>query len=653
MGQVRLIRLTLRNFKGLQHFVFEPDGRNTAVFGDNGTGKTTLFDGFNWLLFGKDSLNRADFEIKCLDASGEAAHGLEHEVEAALTIEHFPDITLRKVLTEKWVKKRGSATSEFTGHQVAHFVDGVPRTEKEYKEIVSRIADETTFKLLTNPRYFSEHMKWPDRRKTLLDVCGDISDADVIASDPQLLGISEMLGTRTLEDHRKVLASRRSAINEQLRDLPARISENQGMITANDADPEAVKAELRKLSDRKSKLQQDVVTAKTGGAVAAKTKELREVESQILVIDGKASEAKLKYMDGKRTELARARLELDGIPKSRAGIEVNDTKIAGYKTEMEVLRNEWFAIDAQKFEYNAEGCTCPTCGQQLPENKIAEARAKAEADFNQRKADKLKKINSDGNQYKLFIKRLTLENQDMEAKLGAGKTRIGELQALIAKLEADIEHPPLKETPPEWSELAAKKSALESEISELQLGSHDLVDELQGKIAELDTQIQQFNTILGQIENNKKAAARIEQLKSDERRLAGDYEQVERELFLCEAFIKQKVSLLTEKINSRFRITRFKLFEQQINGGISECCEATLNGVPYSGNLSNSERLRVGLDIISTLSEAYGQFLPVFADNAESTTQFPEMQSQMIRLYVSEPDKALRIELEAAHAKAA
>ncbi|MEF3310396.1 ATP-binding protein, partial [Paenibacillus sp. GYB004] len=70
MKKILLDSLTIRNFKGFREFVLMANGGNLDVYGDNATGKTTLFDGFTWHLFGKDSTNSTTFEIKELDPAG-------------------------------------------------------------------------------------------------------------------------------------------------------------------------------------------------------------------------------------------------------------------------------------------------------------------------------------------------------------------------------------------------------------------------------------------------------------------------------------------------------------------------------------------------------------------------------------------------------
>ena len=183
---MKLLSLKLSNFQGIKEFHLEPNGEDITVLGANATGKTTLFNSFTYLLFGKDSLGASSFEIKNLDAAGNAEHGLNHEVEAVLLNGLNQKITLRKVYKESWVKKRGSAEKVLTGHTIDYFLNGVPTKAGEYSSAIAQMADEQLFKLLTNPKYFNEQLHWQKRREVLLDVCGNISDSDVIASDPHL-----------------------------------------------------------------------------------------------------------------------------------------------------------------------------------------------------------------------------------------------------------------------------------------------------------------------------------------------------------------------------------------------------------------------------------------------------------------------------------
>jgi hypothetical protein len=139
------------------------------------------------------------------------------------------------------------------------------------------------------------------------------------------------------------------------------------------------------------------------------------------------------------------------------------------------------------------------------------------------------------------------------------------------------------------------------------------------------------------------ADARTPELSNEERDLAHEVERIESELHLLERFTRAKVHLLEEKINAKFDLARFKLFQDQINGGLEETCHTTYQGVPYD-SLTHGARLNVGLDIINTLAEHYDFAPPVFVDNAESVTSILPTRGQAIKLVVSSTDPKLRIE---------
>ena len=52
------------------------------------------------------------------------------------------------------------------------------------------------------------------------------------------------------------------------------------------------------------------------------------------------------------------------------------------------------------------------------------------------------------------------------------------------------------------------------------------------------------------------------------------------------------------------------------------------------------------MDVISTIAEHYGVKVPLVVDNAESVTSMLNIDTQVIRLVVSENDKELRVVYE-------
>ena len=141
------------------------------------------------------------------------------------------------------------------------------------------------------------------------------------------------------------------------------------------------------------------------------------------------------------------------------------------------------------------------------------------------------------------------------------------------------------------------------------------------------------------------AKERMEALRQEARESGQQLEELDKLLFLCDEFSRCKVRYIEDQINGRFRLVRWKLFQEQVNGGLADCCEATVDGVPYR-SMNNGSRVNAGLDVIRTLSEHYGMRVPLFIDNAESVTGLLPVGSQTVRLVVSAGDKKLRCEYE-------
>jgi DNA repair exonuclease SbcCD ATPase subunit len=651
---MKLLRLRLRNFKGTKEFILETQGHNVNVFGDNASGKTTLQDAFLWVLFDKDSANRKDFAIKTLDANGQELHGLEHSVEAVLELDNGKRITLRKVFTEKWTKKRGSASPVFTGHTTDYFIDGVPVQKKEYDARIAEIADEAIFKLLTSPTYFNEQLHWTERRKILLQVCGDVSDEDVIASDNSLARLPEILQGRKLDDHRKVIQARRAEINKELDRLPVRIDEiTRGLPDITDINAGIIPGQIADLKARIRAKNEEIARIEGGGQVAEKVKDLREVEARLLDIRTRHRSEVEDRTEARRRELRSIKdtisnLQRDIRDKERT-LEGNNRLIIEAEAKAAKLREEWYAVNGRQFEYSQDS-TCPTCGQPIPEEKLAAAREKALADFNRTKAETLERISAQGKALKADIERLRAENAAIESEIaGLNEKLAGAEQeaATIQKAIDDMARAAGDVTEnPEYVQAMKEKESLEAEIAELKAGNAGRIVAVKSEIALLENEITDLEKTLARVDQYQKGQARIRELQAQEKALAAEYERLEKELYLTDLFTKAKVSLLEDKIASKFKLTRFKMYTELINGGVEPCCEALYNGVPFSGGLNNGHRILVGLDIINTLSEHYGFTAPIFIDNREAVTKLIETRGQLISLIVSEKDPSLRVEVD-------
>ena len=237
MKTIKLKSLTLKNFKGFtgeRTYFF--DGDDVNIYGDNATGKSTIVDSFLWLLFNKNSSGATDFSIKPLSANGEPLHNVDYSVSAVFEVSEDGKTyktELTKVMREKWTKKRGETTSNFSGHETTYFKDGSPKLLKEYQKEVEKLCDEELFKMLTSPFYFNK-MSTKSKRAFLLKAIPDVSNYDVVEKYPNLYPLLQELGNLSVEE---VLAKYKATASAANKDLPSygyKIEELQSMITTPD-----------------------------------------------------------------------------------------------------------------------------------------------------------------------------------------------------------------------------------------------------------------------------------------------------------------------------------------------------------------------------------------------------------------------------------
>ncbi|MGG4036093.1 hypothetical protein ABEV74_20595, partial [Paenibacillus cisolokensis] len=453
--------------------------------------------------------------------------------------------------------------------------------------------------------------------------------------------------------HRKMLAARRSEINKELDKIPVRIDEAQrAMPDVAMLNADALDQQITSIKEQVEAKQAELIRIQSGGEIAVKEKRLREIEGELLTIKNDAQAAALQAISAKRQAAEALTRRADDLVFESQRIErrisENTTRIEAKKAEADRLRAEWRAAKAETFEGTHTQNTCPACGQQLPAERIAEAHRKALEAFNMSKASRLEEINRQGKATKDEIEQLVLETEELAGKLEAihADLEIARREADAAKqeLERAAAGGPDVENHPEYAAKLQEKAAVEREILGLRSSVQGTLETLRAELAKLRTELELLERDKAKIDQVEAGKRRIAELKQQEKVLAAEFEGLERQLWLTEEFIRTKVTLLESKINSKFRYARFKLFEQQINGGLEETCETLYNGVPYSSGLNRAAQINVGLDIINTLSQHYGFVAPIFIDNAEAVTELAETAGQQIRLIVSKGDKQLRIE---------
>jgi len=640
---MKLEKLEIESFKRIRSLTIEANGRNVAVYGDNETGKTTIADAFFFLLTGKDSRGQADFSIKTIDKeTEEVLHNLAHSVKGTFSV-NGENVVIKREFVEKYTRKRGAATQEHTGHTTNFFIDSVPKSEKEYNAKIAGICPADLLGLLISPTAFSS-LHWTKQRAALLEVCGDVSIESVIATDPDFSAIPALLNGKSVDDWKKITAGRRQEINKRLVEIPARIDE------LKKSDPELTNTnalglveQLKKLREQLATKNAEVASVEAGGGAASLRTRIQVEEKKMQDIkDGHERSARVVRQDiaddlaTAKYTVTQNKMMAEGDARRVASINED---IQGKTAVIADLGQQW--KDAQAMVFVAG--LCPTCQQEIPGDQVEAARAA----FNLTRSQKLEGISTKGFAFK---ERLATLNKELEeARQEAARhsdlavtanNKILELQTALANIDKTT---PTAEELPEYQEAKRERDAIQVELADISAGKTGILIELTSQAASIQDFITAAEADLAKIEQHHKTTDRIAELGTEEKTLAGEYAKLEGQLNVIDNFTRAKVRMLDERINSRFQIVRFKMTEEQINGGLADTCVMTVDGVPYP-DLNNAARIQGGLDIIRTLSGYHNFRPPVIVDNNESVTSLPDMgDTQVISLFVSADDKNLRV----------
>lgn len=649
--RIVITRMDFLNFKGIRDLTVDFDSDLTSIYADNGLGKTSIFDGFTWVLFGKDSKDRKNFGIKTYDETGKAIPKIPHEVTVTLLV-NGEEVTLCRRYNEKWTKKRGSAEEVFDGHEEERLYNGVPCSVKEYNDKIAAICSEEVFKFITNPLYFTKQ-KADVQRQMLIQMAGGVSDMEIAQGNADFENLLSKLTGKNLEEYKREIQAKKRRIKNELDMIPSRIDERKRDMTEAE-DWTAIESELASKTAQLTDIEQQLLDASKAANEANKRRaELIRKQGDVYAAK---SELKFKIKEEHLAEYRKqqsARNELiskisgeeRAIATLQSEIREYDRQLASLSETRNGLLSEWKSINAEQLTFSEDEFICPTCKRRFEVDEIESRQQELSETFSRNKAQRLERNKQKGLEVK--ARREAIEKAKAQAEVNIASKRAcidtqkssslylnelvePETESVIAadkryidlcnqetELKNQIENETATDTGSDTSELVEGKGTLQSAIDELKkmLSKKDIIKRNNERIAELETMM-------------RKQSQEVAELEGIE--------------FTIASFSKARIEAVERKINGMFHIVRFKMFDTQINGGEVETCEATVNGVPFS-DLNDAGRINAGLDIINAICGSNGVYAPIFIDNAESVNELLPTQSQKIRLVVS-TDRELVIE---------
>lgn len=658
---MKILSLKLNNFRGIKDLEFDFGDRNT-IYGANGTGKTTVANAISYLMAGQPITGEKDFNPKTADT-----HNLHHTVSGSFELDTGEIINFSKDFHEVWKKKKGAEKETLSGHTVDYFINGVPTKEKDYIKTMEKVCcgDINRTKLLMMAGYFTETLSMEARRNILFELCGEITDEEVIKNN-NLEALNEYLrvpGTTSvygIDEYKKIATSKRREINHKLETIPERIDELVRSMPEL-PDKEEIQLELNNTKIKLSEMQakRNLLADDDGFKVSA--------DKQIAVIKNHIEEYRAAYNQKNNTSNEEIYKKIDDLSKQRSNLYLSknqlDIDIYSYNAQIKQLMKERvrlldeFAKVAQmkwEEEWNEQSTICPTCGQKLPEEKIEEIRRsflERRDAFYKKIAVRKEQINAEGQNYSFkVINALEEKAEVLEKELTKTDAKISEIDKEIDEARKQITIVKVFEETPTYLSLTKQIEKLEKDKTDSISKAKEQTVAIDAEIRDIQEKINAAERTLLEFNAAEKTKRRIEDLENERKANARKLEDLEHGLYLCEEFVRAKANMITENINNNFSLIQFRLFKNQMNNGTKEICDPVIknaNGqwVEYK-SVNTASKVNADLEIIDVLSKHYRVNLPVIIDRAESVTNIKPISSQMIRLIVSATDKVLRIEKE-------
>ena len=669
--QIQLQSLHLKHFKSFKDFKLNFSGNVTKVRGDNGTGKTTWFDGFSWLFFGKDSNDSSDtkFSIKTIDSeTGEIIQRVDHSVEGVFLL-NGEKTTAKRVLQEKWTKKKGALEKVYTGNVTNYYWNEVPLTQKEYQDKISQFISEDVFKLITNPYSFNS-LHWEKQREILTELVGGISDASIVRGNVDFENLLSKLTNKTFDEYKKQMkfTLKRlkvdkdgipSRIDEQLRGKPdsldfksieSEIQKNEKTLDTIDdqiADVNKASDDLHEKYDGFREEKSDL-ELKNSNIFYEVQKEVQEnLSKEVNPADTIASKINDNDLDIEKFERV--------IKKLEGEIESDKASIETVKAKRETKSNEWDLENSSKLKFQDGDFACPTCKRPLEVEDQETEREKMHSDFIKDKQNAIASINREGSALKSQEEELQIGIDETEKRIVKGKKELKDRKAIATNLQSELEDVQSKAThAPDKDEEIKKLISVHKEYNENlkliatldeSLLNQKGVDVSSHKVTRkqvLET-IEFLKVKLGDRAKIATVEARVLELEKEEKENSQLIAEAEKELYTIQEFEVAKMTLTEGTINNKFEKVKFKMFTELVDGTKVPSCLCLFKGVPFP-DVNSAGKIEAGLDIINTLCDFYETQAVIFIDGAESITEIPKTKSQQIRLLVEKGTNPLIVE---------
>lgn len=655
MKQIQFKKIKLLNFCGIRNAEYEFGDALTIIKGKNGLGKSTIANSILYALFGKD-INGNSLDIKTFDKDHNIIREIPHEVELTLSVDG-EETVLKRSLTDSWKGEECRNTFKY-------YVNGEISTAGDFKNVVDSICPEDVFRLCSSTRDFVCR-PWQEQRNKLQALVGNITSDDITQGDEKFDFVVEALRKQDIDKYVHHIKYKRKEVQEQLDAVPIRLEElNKSLPEAQDW--EALSTEKAQLNEKLVELANKMQEIRTGGADKVRLDAIRKkidfankrkmnMEQGALNLSTELATKHQSDILTANAAVASAQRLVDDLKAEMKGL--NDTKIhAGkQKEECEKQANEinqkTDEANASTWEWNAEDGICPHCGQPLPAEDVERIKKESEQNFNNRKANTLKKLDEDFDKlqetYTNLKKILDDADKDMQDNMNnmtAAQKHLKEAE--FKKLEVDADKPKTYEQilaeKEEYQQVVKELADLQAELDKPSETSSEesakMLAELENEREPIGILYNEVLELLGTKESFDRITARIAEINEDKVNYQTQLDELDEKLDIASEYNQKACQLLEDRINEHFSYVKFSLFKTNLKGERETTCECYHDGVPYR-RLNTAAKVNAGIDIAYTFAKYNEIEVPMLLDECESVNHPICRGGQQIRFVVTTDDE--------------
>ena len=638
MKEVQIKKLSIENWRA-QNKSIEFLGNITEIKGRNESGKSSVMNAFLWLLTGYDEEDRLNYNLFDNTVPQTYENAVPASVEAVFDV-NGNGYTFKRTAKQGWSRPRGKSEYERKGtDDYSFFIDGIEVSATQYKsQIESLLAPIEKLKIMLNLRYFLM-LDWKEMRKQLEAMVGEIESSDFKGDYSTIL---QDLVKYTPDELKSLYKAKMKPMKVSIDSLPVTIETMQ----TNLPDLTEVE-EARKAIDEAKQQIADIDEKIVGAGDFAKPYiDRRNAElAEISKLQEEYSKAQYVYLSNFNNEVEKIQKEISDVDSYNTDIDKANKKAESdkenAKKELENMTDLLSGLQKRHEELTEQnkeckarvftGEKCAYCGQELPEDKLEEARKR----FNEQKEKDHAYIVSQGKSNKECLEHTLkcIENlkSEIEKPLEVREKKSKEeLEAKLGDIRASFVQ--YNKT----TEGAAKLSVIEEKRANLtvipQQDNEALLNMKRGLLDEIEISSKK----LGMKDEYDKQVEKIKALQEELKNNSIELAKLEGKLAKVKEYEEEKAKIISDRVNGKFEYVQIEMSETNKSGDIVPACVIKDNKGVNALVTNNASRVLCGIDIAIAFQNFYGLSLPLFIDDYElfSEDNQPDVDRQVIRLIV-------------------